>query len=233
MTVVELTSVLTPGGASQAGLAPIDLRLSAGEVGEVTSDSPDMAHTFLETLALITTPVSGSYTLEGAMMDPKRRAAWLRGRRRIGYIGPVAALISNMSIRENLLLARSYYENRLDLDLPDEIAAVCEELGMARKLDLRPGMLSPKDIRMFIAIREIMKDAALLVLDSPEDIIGHHGFDHLMKRLYEAVGSGTVMVFYSGGDNVLHKMTTRRFRIQNGVLEEQTISLADRIEALR
>lgn len=233
MAIVELTSVLIPTGPSQAGLAPIDLRLSAGEVGEVTADMPDLAHVFLQGLALITTPVSGRYTLEGALMDPKHRAAWLQGRRRIGYIGPVSALVSNMSIRENLLLARSYYENRLDLDLSDEVAALCEELGVAGKLDRRPGMLRPMDIRMFIAIREIMKNAAILVLDTPEDIIGHHRFDRLMKRLYEAVDAGAVMMFYSSGDTDLHKLTTRRFRIENGMLKEKTISPSDRIEALR
>jgi len=233
MAIIELTSVRIFANGANAVLAPVDLRLSAGDVVEVKTDAPDAAHALLKSLALMAVPESGEYTLEGAPMDPARYGQWLRGRRRIGYIGPMSALISNLSIRENLLLARSYYENRLDLDLADDVASLCNAFGVADKLDFRPSLLNPLDARIFIAIREVTKEAAILVVDNPEDLVGHPGFHLLMAHIQSAVDGGTALVFYTEGKNALHELTTRRFVIKAGILEEKTISLADRIEALR
>jgi len=233
MAVIELKNYCMPAEDTEPALAPFDFFLAPGDVCTIQTDATDIGHQFLKALAMISPPVSGEYLCDGHTLSRRRYDEWLQYRRRICYIGPVSALISNMSIRENLLLSRFYYENDLSVALSADVKRLCQAAGLGAKLSARPGELSPLDRRIVIAIRELTREASLVILDNPEDLAGHHTFDLLVDHLRGLHRQGVPMVIMSEGDNPIRQMITRSVTIIGGCLREDERTLAEQIEALR
>ena len=127
-------------------------------------------------------------------------------------------MVSNLTVRQNLLLARAYFENRLDLDLHDDVKELCSQFQLAEKLDLRPTVLSPLDIRAAILIREVTKPLQLFIMDSPEALIGQPGFSSLVAKLEQMVTAGLPFVLVCENDELRARLTTQTIRISPGGL---------------
>jgi hypothetical protein len=70
--------------------------------------------------------VGGTYRFNGEMVNLKDYRQCLAVKRQIGYVAADAAMISNRTIRENLLLTRFYYENDLTIDIDQKTEALCK-----------------------------------------------------------------------------------------------------------
>ena len=140
----------------------------------------------------------------------------LEYKKQIGYFGPDTALLSNLTVHENLLLSRAYFENALDLDLDDNVKDLCDAFHLTDKLDLRPAALRPMDIRAAIMIREFSKPLKLLIIDSPEDLISHPGFNFLVKKVENVIVSGIPLVLLCENDELVARLTDRAVRIPSG-----------------
>lgn len=233
MAVIELVNYQVAATDGTSRLAPFDFSLDAGDVCAVQTVDADLGHQFLGAVAMMNPPDGGEYRCGGRPLSRRRYTEWLAGRRNVGYIGPTSALISNLSIRENLLLSRYYYENDLRVDLPPDVLQLCHLVGLASKLSVRPSALNLLDRRIAIAIRELSRDLTVLVLDNPEDLMGHPTFHLLMDRLRGLHRQGVPMLMMSDGENPVRRMITRTVTIIGGQLREESSSLADQIEALR
>jgi ABC-type lipoprotein export system ATPase subunit len=66
-------------------------------------------------------------------------------------------MISNRTIRENLLLSRFYYENDLSIDMDETMALLCRDAGLSDDLERRPSELNDSELMKTIAIREMGK----------------------------------------------------------------------------
>ena len=197
-------------------LENFNFSLAAGESCSVSSESPSKAHLLASALATLIRPDSGKYTFMGTTLDFSDYRNLLEYKKQIGYFGPDTAMISNLTIRQNLLLSRAYFENTLDLDLDDNVMNFCGEFHLTDKLDLRPTALRPLDIRASIIIREFTKPLKLLILDSPEDLIGHPGFNFLVKNVENMIASGIALVLLCEDDEMITRLTHRTFQIPLG-----------------
>jgi ABC-type molybdenum transport system ATPase subunit/photorepair protein PhrA len=79
------------------------------------------------------------------------------------------------------LIHRYYFENDLSINVDDKIQLLCDTSHIADKLDHRPSDLNKMEVQMAIVIREISKNPEILLLDRPEDFIGHANFDMLVQ----------------------------------------------------
>lgn len=220
MAVIALKDYcLAPENGTQ-GLAPFDISLASGDVCAVQTDTPDLGHLFLRAVAMILDPLFGEYHFDGVQLSPRRYDEWLQYRRRISYVGPFSALISNLSIRENLLLSRYYYENDLSVPLSEDVEGLCHAAGLSAKLALRPADLTPLGRRIAIAIRELSREARLIVLDHTEDLLGHAAFKLLLGRIQTMQRQGVPVIMMSEGDSPIHRMTNRTIVIAGGRLRE-------------
>lgn len=219
MNVVTLENCELNDITTGSHLQNFNFRLAPGEACSIYADYPGDAHLLASVLATLIRPNAGKYIFMGATLDFSSYRNLLKYKKQIGYFGPDAAMISNLTVRENLLLSRTYFENALDLDLEDNVKGLCGEFYLTDKLDFRPTALSPLDIRAAIMIREFTKPLKLFIIDSPEDLIGHPGFDFLVKKVENMIASGIPLVLLCENDELTDRLTDRAVRIPLGDLQ--------------
>jgi len=218
MKLIELSDyTLSPIGQGN-GLNRFYFDLSKGDVCSIQADLPDDAHLLLKGIAMLERPANGAYRFMGKKINFADHRNLLPYKKKMGYITTDASMISNMSIRENLLLMRYYFENSLSLDIKDNVKNLCTVFDIYDKLDVRPGALRPMELRSAITIRELTKSPDLLLFERPEDFITRTKFDLFAKLLKEMLLSGLPVVFISYDTNFIKEFSNRQILISGGNL---------------
>ena len=71
---------------------------------------------------------------------------------------------------------------------------------------------------MAVVIREISKGPDVLLLDRPEDFIGHAKFDMLVQLFNDWINQRKPVVFVSFDRRLIRRFATRKILINNGSL---------------
>lgn len=208
---------LAPSGSGH-GIRGFYFALWAGDVCAVEAEHPDDAHQFLRALATLAYPLSGTFRFNGKKFNMRNYKGLLECKRKIGYIAHDAALISNLTVRQNILLHRFYFENDLSIDLGDNLKSMCDIFGVCQKLDKRPADLNSLERQIAIVLREINKKPEVLLLDRPEDFIGHAKSDILGRMLSDWIDQRKPVVFVSFDRRLVRRFATRKILINNGTL---------------
>ena len=219
MQVVILENYTLHDPATGSRLQDFNFGLGPGEACLLAADYPDDAHLLARALATLVSPTSGRYIFAGDVLDFGNYRNLLAYKKRIGYFGAAAALVSNLTLEQNLILSRAYFENRLDLDLDDNVMKLCDAFHLTEKLDLRPTALSPLDVRAAILTREMAKPAKLIIMDSPEDLIDHPGFDFLVTVIENRIAAGVPLVLRCENEGLSARLTNRTVRLPLGGLK--------------
>ncbi len=217
--VVELTNYRLPPTNTGRTLAPFDLRIAPGRRWVLATDAFDEAHLLMGALATLVTPEAGRFSFCGRPVDFSDYRRLLPIKRRIAYMGHETNLLSNRTIRENLLLARCYFEDRLHLDLDPQAEALCARFQLSGKLGLRPAHLNSVDRKAAVAIRELTKNPDLLVIDGAEELIGHSAFGYMADIIRQMVANGAALVLFSEMPNAFSGIAGNMIRIRNGRID--------------
>jgi|LGVE01.1.fsa_nt_gb ABC-type ATPase involved in cell division len=218
MKLIELSDyTLSPIGQGN-GLNRFYFDLSKGDVCSIQADLPDDAHLLLKGIAMLERPANGAYRFTGKKINFSDYKNLLPYKKKIGYMATDASMISNMSIRENLLLMRYYFENSLSLDIKDNVKNLCLIFDIYDKLNICPGELRPTELRSAIAIRELTKSPEILLFERPEDFVRHAKFDLFVKLLKEMLIAGLPVVFISYDADFVKEFSNRQILISGGNL---------------
>jgi ABC-type lipoprotein export system ATPase subunit len=218
MYLIEMADYTLPPTGSGDGIKEFDFSLSPGEICAVEAQKPDDSHQFLRALATLAYPLKGIYRFMEKQLNFNNYKELLPCKKKIGYIASDAALISNLTVRQNMLMHRYYFENDLNIDLDNKLHGMCDTLGVCQKLDRRPADLSSMERQLAIVIREISKNPEVLLLDRPEDFVGHARFDLLVGLFNDWVGQRKPVVFVSSDRRLVRRFATRRILIADGCL---------------
>jgi ABC-type ATPase involved in cell division len=218
MALIELSDyVLAPIGIGN-GLKEFNFSLSMGNICAIQTDSPDDAHLFLKAVATLEYPLKGVYRFMGQRLDFSVYNNLLSIKKKIAYIAPDSAMISNRTVRENLLFMRSAFGDSLYFELDQKTLRWCRLFNLQDKLDMRPAMLNRQDVQIAITIREFAKSPKILLLERPEDLIRHSKFPVFIEILDDMVLSGLPVIFISYDKDFIKKFSNRTIRIAGGTL---------------
>lgn len=218
MQLVQLKDYTLKSHGAGNGLSGIDFSLHMGDCYWVQSDTIDDAALFLKALATLKSPIKGTYWFKNSRIDLSDYRNPLFCKQQIGYISSDAALISNRSIRENLLLMRSFHEDSLSLALDDGMLELCRQFDILGLLDRRPADLHPRDIQNVVTVRELSKNPVVLLLESPEDFIDHSKYGFFNEVLSDLSQQGVALVFSSSDQNFVKAFSCKKVVITNGRL---------------
>ncbi len=216
--LIELCDYRLARNGSGFGLPEFTLSVCSGDICAIDSNNPDDGHLLLRALATLVKPSGGAYLFEGRTLDLANYRELLEYKRRIGYIAPDAALISNMTVRNNLLLGRYYFENNLSIDLGNDVRRLCAAFGITDILDKRAGGLNSLEMQAAIVVREIAKKPKILLLNQPETFIGHARFDFLMEFFNQWIAERLPVVFLSYDRRLVRRFANRKILITDGDL---------------
>ena len=138
MAIIELKDYAHAPTGRGKGLQKFSFALSPGDAFSLHADRIDDAHLFLRALATLEPPEEGTYFFRGEALDFTKSRRLLPVRRKIAYLGTDAALIGNRTLRTNLLLGRYYHENKLDLELSDDVLSMCRSWGSRKSSTFAP-----------------------------------------------------------------------------------------------
>ena len=200
------------------GLSHVNFTLPVGAAYALSADLPADGHLFLRAVAALNSPVSGAFFFRGRKLNFSNDRNLLRYRKRIGYIASDSSMIGNRSIRENIMLMHSYYDDSPDPQLSEEALKLCSLFRLSEKVELRPAQLHREDLRLSIIVRELAKSPEVLLIEHPRDSISPECFSLLAGVLKEAVLGGISLVILSPDEEFVRELSDRSFRIENGTL---------------
>ena len=207
--LIELRDVHLAFGEKEI-LAGVDLRLAAKERLVVLGQSGSGKSTLLRLILGILKPTAGSVHFQGGEVSKMRRRQLNAMRQKIGMVYQYSALISSLSVRDNLALPLEELTDKK----PDEIDALVDEklklVGMADARDKMPAELSGGMRKRIGLARGIIMDPELILYDEPSaglDPVISSVIDELIIELSEKIGATSVIVTHEMGS--AFKIATR------------------------
>lgn len=185
----------------------VDFAVDAGEIIAIIGSSGCGKSTLLRHLMLLCTPAAGELKLFGTTVDFTNEAQLNSLRRRMGVLFQQGALLSGMSVIENIDFVLQEYTSyspaiRQELALM-KILMVGLEPHAAHKM---PNELSGGMQKRAALARALALDPALLLLDEPTaglDPQSSGAFDELILQLRASLGL-TIMLVTHDVDSLQH-----------------------------
>jgi ABC-type lipoprotein export system ATPase subunit len=220
--IIEITDVALALPDSPRRYGTSRMTVAPGDVIAIVADAPIDGRYMLRILATLEQPERGIYRFRRDIVNPGDYRQCLAVKRQIGYVAADAAMISNRTIRENLLLARFYYENNLAIDIDQTTVSLCEDAGLFRKLNQRPSALNDSELLKAIIIREIGKSPAVMLVDRPENFLEIVEDDGIFSHLKKMVQSGAAVVFFSHNSKMTD-LSNRRLTLVDGEIRIESV----------
>ncbi len=221
--IIEIRDYVISSEKAGHGLNGCSLAIGPGQVLALEPKDPADGLLLLRALATLEIPQAGAYYFLGEKRRLDDYRALLECKRRIGYIAQDAALISNLTLRENLLLMKWYFQNSFDLGLGTEQQELCRLLGLERKMELRPSDLDPIDVQFALVVRELSKKPEIILLDRPEELVADRRFEVLRRFLKKFILQQVPLVFTACEHDFFRQLANRRLILAEGRLDEQML----------
>ena len=198
------------------GLKNVNLALSKGEAFSIGTDSSDDAHLLLRGLATLESPKSGQFFYKGKKLDFSDYRSLLAYKKKVGYIAPDAALISNRSMRDNLMLMRYYFEDSTSIQMSKKAIELCRIFELGKKLDLKPHQLDPGENRLFLIVRELSKNPEILLVERPGGFLRTKNFEALKTVFGNLIREDLALVFFLTDEAFTREFSRSQILIEKG-----------------
>jgi len=167
--VLEVTNLAksypTPRGPLTI-LSNLTLSLRSGDAASIVGPSGSGKSTLLYVLGALEPPTAGTVTLDG--VNPfalsSTELAVFRNRR-VGFVFQDHLLLPQCTVLENVLIPTLVGER--ESDAPDRARELLDRVGLADRLDHRPGELSGGERQRVSLARALIRRPPLLLCDEP------------------------------------------------------------------
>jgi len=185
-------------------LKNIDLTIEAGEMVAIVGASGSGKSTLMNILGGLDRPTSGSYSIRGretGNLDADALSA-LR-RENLGFIFQRYHLLAELTALGNVEIP-AIYAGKTQGDRRHNAARLLGRLGMAERLDHRPGQLSGGQQQRVSIARALMNDAEIILADEPTGALDSASGDEVLRILGELHAEGRTVII------VTHDMSIAR-----------------------
>ncbi len=189
---------LKAGYGEQTVLENVDLEVARGEIRVVLGASGCGKSTLLRNVAGLERPRAGTVTLLGHELD------WSQGLpdddifEKIGVLFQGGALISSLTVGENVALPLRIHQRALpEREVLERVRAKLDQVGLGGTEDKLPGELSGGMRKRAGLARALAADPELLFCDEPSaglDPVTSRELDDLLLELRETLGITMVVV---------------------------------------
>lgn len=182
-------------------LKGISLTLNRGDAIAIMGPSGSGKSTLLYVLGTLEPPTSGRVTLDG--QDPyalaERAQAAFRNRH-VGFVFQDHSLLPQCSVLENVLTPLLAADGDGRKNGVERAKTILEQVGLADRLDHRPGELSGGEKQRAAVARALIRHPSLILCDEPTGNLDRASADavaSLLLDLHAAHGTILVVVTHS------------------------------------
>jgi putative ABC transport system ATP-binding protein len=173
------------GDAASPPLRMPDISVARGAHSLLLGPSGSGKSTLINCIAGLQAVDTGSVVIDGTDIVPKsaRERDQIRAAK-IGLVMQRLHLVSAMTVRQNLALARTLAGRPADASL---IAHLAGELGILNKLDIYPRQLSQGEAQRAAIARALVNQPAILLADEPTSALDDRSCDAAINLLFSQV----------------------------------------------
>ena len=175
----------------------VDLSIKAQEVLVIMGMSGSGKSTLLSILMGLLKPDAGSVSFKDENLTELSPIGWNVVRTHIGMVYQNAALISSLSVRENIALPLEELTNKNDKEIASIVSQKLELVGLKDIDDKLPSELSGGMEKRVGLARALALDPELVLFDEPSaglDPINSKLIDDLIKKLHEQQAVTSIVV---------------------------------------
>jgi lipoprotein-releasing system ATP-binding protein len=165
ISAASVTKVYDSGPKKVTAVDGINLKIDKGETIAIVGPSGAGKSTLLHLLGGLDRPTSGSIRIDGEDIYSKRDAARSRVRSsKIGFVFQSYHLLPEFTALENVMMPALI---RRDSDARVRAKTLLDSVGLADRMDHRPGELSGGESQRVAIARALVNDPAVLLCDEP------------------------------------------------------------------
>jgi putative ABC transport system ATP-binding protein len=218
----HVTKIFKADGDETRALDDITLDIQRGEYVSVSGPSGCGKSTFLSVLALLDTPTTGRYWLNGRATDRLSPSEKARVRNLdVGLIFQSFNLIGDMTIYENVEYPLTL-RGVAPADRKTRVEAALERVGLSARGKQRPGSLSGGQQQLVAVARAITGRPSILLADEPTGNLDSKSGEALMHMFGELHEGGATICLVTHDPRWLTQVQRHVYLFDGRMVDRET-----------
>ncbi|MBV9980908.1 ABC transporter ATP-binding protein [Bradyrhizobium sp.] len=218
----DVAMTLGSGARRVQALRGIDLALRRGELTLLMGPSGSGKTTLLLVLGCMLTPTAGTVTISGTITAEADKEGLAKIRRdHIGFVFQSYHLFPTLTAAQNVQLALDIRHER-GKRARQHAREALERVGLAHKVNTRPGELSGGEQQRVAIARAIVTNPAVVLADEPTAALDGDNGRAILKILADSAHERGQAVLVVTHDPRIVPFADRIIHIEDGLLVDQT-----------
>ena len=223
--LIDVNKSYRSGSLAVQALQNVNLTIEEGEFVAIVGPSGSGKSTLMHIIGCLDVPTSGAYLLDGddvATLDEDRLAE-IRNRQ-IGFVFQQFNLLASLPAWRNVELPLAY-SGMPRRERRERAMAALERVGLADRVDHRPGELSGGQQQRVAVARALVTEPALILADEPTGNLDSVSTTEILGLLKDLHASGRTMVLITHEPDIA-AAAERKVSIRDGRLTDEREAVA-------
>jgi putative ABC transport system ATP-binding protein len=218
VVIKDLTKEYSRGGRIFKAVDSVCLTLTPGDFVSIIGKSGSGKSTFLNMIAGLTVPTSGSVTFDDNELFSLSDTEISNYRNlKIGYVPQGQSLLSKLTVLENVLLP--YHMAEKPGDRAETAMQILEKVGIPHLSGSYPKHLSGGEMKRAAIARALINSPELLLVDEPTGDLDAQATDDVLSLIKSAAEGGTAVLMVTHDTDAV-SYSNRRYEMRSGTLLE-------------
>jgi putative ABC transport system ATP-binding protein len=197
MNIIELTDIYKTYGRGAEEiqiLKSVSMSVAEGDFVAIVGPSGSGKSTLMNTIGLLDTPTSGTYTLDGVATEKLNDSQMASVRnKKIGFIFQQFNLLPRLTALENVELPL-IYAGLGKSERREQAKRMLESLGMGPRIDHKPSQLSGGQQQRVAIARALAGSPSLLLADEPTGALDSRTGTEVLELMIHLNEQGNTIV---------------------------------------